>query len=136
MADFVVYHNPDSMGYSATQVAKFEIVTNKRVKNALGDRVWLLAGEGHPRRFYLRCYFRVDSVEPAQVSGFRTRVSGKAGQFLDPMPQLDGEEWFSELKHTAGNFSLGYIRISSPRIISGLEKVAKQPASGAIENEN
>jgi hypothetical protein len=134
MADYIVYHNPDSMGYPATQIRKFAIVTNKRVKNAIGDRVWLITGEGQPRNYYLRLYFAIESIDSAEDTGFRTRVSGTHGQFLEPMAKLDDEDWLPELKQTMGNFGLGFERISSVRIINGLERLAGQAVTTATGN--
>jgi hypothetical protein len=45
MADFVVYHAPERMGYSADTVHGFGLLT-KNVPSVVGSRVWLLTGEG------------------------------------------------------------------------------------------
>ncbi len=124
MTDYIVYHNPDVMGYPASQVQKFEIVTNHVVRNAVGGRVWLVTGEGRPRNFYLRMYFIVETVGSGEDAGFRTRVSGGSeGQKFEVMPSLDGEEWLDDLKRETGNFSFGFRPIRSQHVIGGLQKL-------------
>jgi hypothetical protein len=52
--DFLVYHNPESIGYSAREVEVLEIVTDKQVsREVIGGRVWLLTGEGKPTHVLL-----------------------------------------------------------------------------------
>ena len=134
MKDYIVYHNPDVMGYPASQVNTLEIVTNHVAKKATDGRVWLLTGEGRPRKYYLRLYFTIESVGSGEDVGFRTRVSGTNGKIFDPMPNLDGEDWLPGLKRDTGNFSFGFRAIRSPRITDGLEKVAGISAKAAGSN--
>lgn len=124
MKDFVVYHNPDSMGVDVRIVNPFVIVTNKPAGNdVVGRRVWLLTGEGRPRSFFLRSYFIVDQVETG-VEGFQTKLSGSNGRVYEPMIELDQQNWFDELKKTQGNFAFGVQPISDGRVIRGLEDVS------------
>ena len=52
--EFVAYHAPERMGYSAREVTTLEILTDRRVSDGLlGGRVWLVwlvTGEGRPIR--------------------------------------------------------------------------------------
>ena len=121
MVDYIVYHNPDSMGYPASQVTKLEIVTDKQVKSAIGSRVWLLTGEGRPRRFYIRGYFVVDVIDSGDEDGFRTRLSGADGRLFEPMLDLTDESWFPELMRRQGNFAFGLQRIGDEKIVRCLE---------------
>jgi hypothetical protein len=50
---FVVYHNPEKMGYAAEAVPELCFVTNKPVGNLIGNRIWLIQGEAKPRRYVL-----------------------------------------------------------------------------------
>jgi len=50
MAEFVVYHHPERMGYPADSVRGFSLPTNKNLPSVVGSRVWLLTGEGSPAR--------------------------------------------------------------------------------------
>ena len=123
MAEFICYHNPDSMGYPASEVRKYEIVTDKPVKNAMGSRVWLLTGEGHPRSFKLRGYFYVTDIEDAKEDGFETRLKGAEGRLFDPMLSLNDEEWFPALKKSQGNFAFGLQPLGEARFVRGLEEL-------------
>lgn len=46
MKDFLVYHNPDSMQCPVTAVDAKSIVTDKKVHDVEGSRVWLITGGG------------------------------------------------------------------------------------------
>jgi hypothetical protein len=125
MADVIVYHNPDSMGYSASEVVEPVILTNKRVsKDAAGDQIWLITGEGKPRKFFLRGVFTARTVEPGDEEGFRTRVMGVNERFFSPMIELKGA-WFEDLKRSQGNFAFGYQVVTDGHFIQGLEKAAE-----------
>jgi hypothetical protein len=121
MKDVLVYHNPDSMGYPASEVTEPVIVTNKRVgAEALGDRIWLITGEGRPRRYFLRGFFTATRVESAEDKGFRTRVWGDQAHFTKSMIEITDEEWFPDLRQSQGNFAFGYQVIKDPRFVRGL----------------
>ncbi len=49
MNHFVLYHNPDTMGYDA-EIIGFSGVTAKPVEAALGHRVWIVTGRGKLKR--------------------------------------------------------------------------------------
>jgi hypothetical protein len=127
MKDYVVYHNPDVMSseLAATDDDRHSIVTDKKVSDVRGSRVWLLTGKGSPRTFSLHSYFVVDDIQPGTEDGFQTRLAG-AGEGFDPMPTLNDEEWFDDFKRTLGNFAFGFQHITEPRFIEGLEAVAKR----------
>lgn len=130
MADIVVYHNPDSMGFPATDVSEPDIVTNKPVSSAsAGSRIWLLTGEGRPRRYFLRGVFVLSEIGAGDERGFRTRIRGTDAQFFTPMVELTHEEWFPDFKRSQGNFAFGFQRISDDRFIRALESLA---ASGHL----
>ena len=124
MKDFVVYHNPDSMGKDVRSVGALSIVTNKPVDEVKGDRVGLLTGEGVPRSYFLRSWFIIDDVQ-TNVEGFKTKLSGEKGKVFEPMVELNREEWFKDFKRSQGNFSLGLQRIKDERFIRGLESLAE-----------
>jgi hypothetical protein len=128
--DVIVYHNPDKMPYPATEVTEPGILTNKRVsRNAVGDRIWLLTGEGNPRRFFLRAVFTATDVESGEEHGFRTHIFGKKGKFFQPMIELTDEDWFQDLKRSQGNFAFGYQPITDLRFVRGLESVVARELS-------
>lgn len=124
MKDFLVYHNPDSMGVDVRKVDPFAIVTNKPVTDdIIGSRVWLLTASGRPRIFLLRSFFIVDQVD-ANVARFQTKLSAASGKVFDPMIELNNEQWFRDLKKSQGNFAFGLQRIQEKRFVLGLEQLA------------
>jgi hypothetical protein len=132
MADYIAYHNPDTMQYPGSQVDELKVLTKHPGKCSTGDRVWLVVGEGKPRKYFLRLFFIVSSIEPAQEERFSTVIRGGDGQFFDPpMPVLHSEGWFVELKAKMLNFRGGFQPIKTPEAIRGLEKAAGIAASAS-----
>lgn len=84
----------------------------------------MLTGRGAPRIFLLRSYFIVDYIQSGTGDGFETKLSGKSGKKLEPMVELNNEEWFEDFRRSQGNFSFGLQRIKQERFIRGLEMVA------------
>jgi len=130
MTDYVAYHNPKTMGYPASDVEEFKVLTSKPVKGAIGHRVWLLSREETRRpSFQLVFQFIAERIEPVDDPRFKWKITGSTGQKFRPMPRLNQEEWGSELMHETGHFGLGFQPITGERIIQGLEKMAKSAMS-------
>ena len=123
MNDFVVYHKPEKMGYGALDVERLGIYTSKPISGVAGARIWLLTGEDTPRAYRLRATFIISTVEPSDKAAFKTRISGKAGHFLDPMPVLNGEIWFTDFRREQGNFAFGFQSVRNPKHLAGLRSV-------------
>jgi hypothetical protein len=119
------------MGYPAIDIAKLSIYTSKHVdKSKLVDsRIWLIAGEGNPRSYYLRATFRIGNFGPSENPDFKHRVTGTDGQLLDPMPNLTNESWFPAFKKTQGNFAFGFNAINDTAAIAGLKSILKARGS-------
>jgi hypothetical protein len=113
------------MDSSAREITEFSIVTNKPVSDIEGDRVWLITGEGRPRRFYLVAWFIADEAERWSGPRFGIRVFGEDGQFCDPMVELNSRDWFPDFKRSQGNFAFGLQRITNKRFVEGLEAAAR-----------
>ena len=125
MSHYVVYHNPKVMDNPASEIVGFSVVTDKPAPLDLqGSTIWLLTGEGTPRRYYLVQRFTADRIEPGEDQGFRTRVAADTGDRFRPMIRIDEEEWFRDFLRSQGNFAFGLQRISDDRFIRGLEEVA------------
>ncbi|MFG5411438.1 hypothetical protein ABXN37_29095 [Piscinibacter sakaiensis] len=120
MQHFVVYHNPDIMGYPIIDVERLAIYTNKQRNDAKGGRVWLITGEGKPRSFKLRLTFIVQAVERSDRPEFKARVTGKEGHLFHPMLAIDTTSWFPQLKKRQGNFAFGFQPVNDPVAESGL----------------
>jgi hypothetical protein len=126
VSDFLVYHNPDTMKYSAREITGLSIVTNKPATGVKGARVWLITGEGKPRTYYLCGHFFADEVGPSPQKGFRTRVAGSRGLLIRKWPVLNDEPWFPDFRRGQGNFAFGLQPIADRVVIRELERIAKQ----------
>ncbi len=127
MRDLVIYHNPDALGFPAEDLKDLRAVTKYANAGLEGDRVWVVTGEGRPRKYYLRSYFVVDKIDGFQDAN--AILQGLDGRVFDPMPDLSSFDWFNDLRTTQGNFRWGPRTIRSPHIIQGLEEVASISAS-------
>ena len=131
MTHFIAYHNPDpppdGMGYAATEIdtsCGFQVLTRKPLGQIVGSRVWLVTGEGRPRRYSLVYTFVADEISPSEHPDFRFEVSGRSGRrFRRPVP-LDSALWLRPLLRVTGNFGLGLQPISDAEVVAGLESVA------------
>ena len=124
MTDYVVYHKKEKMGYPALEVNNLQAYTNKEIAYAADSRIWLIAGEGVPRKYFLRATFRMKDVVPSKNPKFATLVVGSHGSLFDPMPELSIETWFDEFKNQQGNFAFGLNRISDSKVVSALNSIA------------
>jgi hypothetical protein len=124
MKDFVVYHNPEKMGYSADEIYEPCIVTNKPVAGLIGNRIWLIQGEGKPRQYVLRGTFIIHSTGPDTDDGFRYLVRGRTGEFFRPPICISALPWFDRFKRSQGNFAFGLQRISEPAVIEELKRLS------------
>jgi hypothetical protein len=130
MNHYLVYHNPDTMGYPASEIIKFSVVSDKPGGPDLqGSTIWLITGEGTPRKYYLVQRFTADVIESGEDEGFATKISSETGERFSPMRRLDEEEWFRDFQRSRGNFSLGLQPIRDERFITGLEDVASSAAT-------
>lgn len=111
MDHYVQYRNPALVGGDCHQGigGPFVIGTNKGLVWQLpGNQVWLICGEGRPRRYFLRSYFVVDEVgADPEAALFRFYAQGTQGRWLQPPLPLNGLPWFYEFRRTQSNFSFG-----------------------------
>lgn len=122
--DFIVYHNPDAMGPLEPN-DDFGVVTNRGLGSAtIGDRVWLITGEGTPRKYFLASWFYIDEFSSGVEDGFKHAIVGKNGQNFDPFAEIEQDEWFNQLKQDQGNFAFGFSRINTPGAVEGLKHIA------------
>lgn len=96
--NYVIYHNSDKMRSSPTELTQgsgFRIVTNKNPELAINNRIWLIAGEGSPRRFYLCYSFVADKLrKSSRRSTFKYTLDGREGARLDAPILLNKLPWF------------------------------------------
>ena len=129
MHDYVVYHKAELMGYGALDVNRLAIYTKKPAEDAVGGRVWLIAGEGSPRQYRLRATFVVGGIGGSDKPGFKHLVTGTDGRLLDPMPLLNREPWFPAFVEEQGRFAFGFNRIRSEEAVAGLRSVLRAHSS-------
>lgn len=97
------------MGRSAWNL-DFGALSNRLHPAAVGRRIWVIAGEGRPRQYYLVGWFIVNRV--ARASGvdadFDWAYSGKKGR-LTRRASADNEitkkTWFPALRRACANFA-------------------------------
>jgi hypothetical protein len=123
MTDYIVYHKAELMGYSALDVENLAIYTNKDASGSTGGRVWLITGEGRPRKYFLRATFLIRSIEGSDKANFKHRITGTDGHLLDPMPLLNMEPWFVAFSKEQGSFGFGFNKIKNTLAQDGLRKL-------------
>ena len=123
MTHFIQYHNPDIMDQFHPSKKTFGIVSNKRAGLREGDTVWLVAGEGKPRQYFLCETFVVDKIVPRPAGKFRFYMSGSDGKPLYPL-KIDKTSWFRELLKITGNFRFGLQPIKNQSIIDALQRIS------------
>jgi hypothetical protein len=107
MEHFVQYRNPDLWGHEIRACGPLQVYTTKSVTRLPGNTIWLIAGEGRPRRYSIAAVFVVDEVGPADDRRFRSFARGTQGtRFVPPIP-LSEEAWFPALRRRLASFSLG-----------------------------
>lgn len=137
--DFIVYHNPDAMG-PLEPGDGFGVVTNRPIGSAMiGDRVWLITGEGTPRKYSLASWFYIGKFESGESDGCKYAITGNTGQNFDPFVEIEQVEWFTQLKQDQGNFAFGFSRINTPgavealKTLSGFHRAFRWTPDGKVE---
>ena len=134
--NYVVYHNADVMGISCHEFEEgrsFRIVTNKSVTNLLGAKVWLVSGEGKPRKYFLCYWFIVDDIGQAEEdSRFKFYAKGTVGRLFRPPILLNRVAWFGDFRKSQQNFSMGLRRIEE-WYVAGFEELAGDYEARSIE---
>ncbi len=121
MKHFVQYHHVERMGPASP---KLVIHTNKRVEGIAGHVVWLIAGQGQPRKYALAKAFVVDEVGPLVGEDFKHYVRGTTGRTFDPPIALDELPWFPGFLRSQANFSLGLKEIRQDGFIAEFKLLA------------
>ena len=99
------------------------IVTNKTrgARPGIGDRIWLITGEGRPRRYSLCSWFDISEITDKRLGSFNIQLKGTHGRNLETFVSLGGKKWFPTLKRRCGNFGLGLMPIDDDEIVAELE---------------
>lgn len=116
MRNYVQYHNTEFMGYPCDDGDSdyFSIVTNKSVSNLVGNRIWLISGEGRPRNYFLCKVFIVDEVGQDDSGNY---ANGVIGTSFKPLIPLNNLSWFKDFMKSQQNFRFGLNEIQDERFI-------------------
>jgi hypothetical protein len=133
MEDYVAYHNSDCMGRLRDSDSGLSVLTNKSGLDVKGSRVWLIVGEGKPRRYYLSLWFIANAVGPDHDHGFSAKISGVEGQRFSRKAwlPLNDEPWFPAFLKSQSNFRFGLNLIKDADVARELWRLAEEARSGA-----
>lgn len=93
---------------------QFRVVTNKVVRDLRSSMMWLVAGQGSPRRYSPCARFTVGDVGPAEGGEFRHVVSGKRGTYFG--------RWSPSMKRSgSASFSTGRFQSRASRDFATLQ---------------
>jgi hypothetical protein len=124
MPHYLIFHNPEKMGYSLDTVKDFTAFTNRKVKDEnIGSKVWLITEEGRPRKYFLKMYFIIEDIKSDKEKNFKTKLIDSAGKRLNFMKRIDNLAWFDEFRKQMANFR-GFAEIKQQKFIEELEKLA------------
>jgi len=123
MRDFVVYHIPEQMGPLGKS---FEVISKKRFRDLLGDRVWLISGEGKPRQYFLEYSFVIDDIRPHPNDPSWSLISGRKGDRYSPRIRLDQASWFPGFRRKQGSFAFGFNVIGTTEHVQALHRAAER----------
>lgn len=133
MRHFVQYHNAETQGDpSQPSRGRLSIYTRKPVQALIGDRVWLVSGQGRPRSYALVGSFLVSEVNE-DSEGTNTAWGQTLTSFAHPIP-INGTDWFGSLRRATGNFAFGLQRLTEAAVIEGLLEVCFESAKASSPN--
>ena len=112
MDNYFQYHNSKRMGNSCFNLT-FEggILTSKSTEDIEGNRIWLIGGQGTPRKYYLCYWFIADKITDGITNGFRYRVTGSRGRNFIPPAELTYLGWYRNFQQEVKNFHGGFDKI-------------------------
>jgi 5-methylcytosine-specific restriction endonuclease McrA len=113
MRDFIIYHSAKKRGFPIRGNTSLQIVTKRSVNDLVGQRVWLVTGEGTPCRFFLASMFIVDRIDRNQSLKYPNQAYGTNGRTFDPIVLIEEEPWFEDFKSYNGDFAFGLKEITS-----------------------
>jgi len=101
------------MGYSASDLTEPMVLTDKNTNHLISNVIWLISGEGKPRKdFYLAAVFQVTRIHenPSEFPDFRYSVHGEGTIFGETI-RLNDEPWFNNFKSRMQNFRFGLLKL-------------------------
>ena len=130
MQHFVQYHNVDKEGPCSANSTRMKIYTRKAVGGLVGNRVWLISGQGRPRTYELVGSFLVREIgENPDGTNF---AEGQTIAAFKPSIPIGEMDWFALLKRATNSFSFGLTRLKDDAVVSGLLAVSPGNNSAAV----
>jgi hypothetical protein len=121
--------------YAEVAAGAFEVATNKHVNQLIGQRLWVIGGEGQPRHYYLgKSYLIAEVGEYGDDPDFRFFVRGHTGVRFQPPILLNPLPWFPAFRKSQSNFSFGLNRIHE-QFVSELLMLLSNNSSCGGKNE-
>jgi hypothetical protein len=125
MDDYVVYHNTDENGPSGGAGGPFISSNKPNLDRVIDNRIWLISGEGTPKRYFLESCFTAARCEPGDDTR-APRVYGKDRRAPARRVPLNTFPWFKPLYEDRQLYSLGLTRLRGEKgrlLMEGLERV-------------
>lgn len=126
MKHYLVYHN-ESRWDVVTNLQWIE--TNKRLDDAVGQRIWVLSGDKEKREYSLIATFLISKIEARPSRKRKYQIYGDHIQMFEPSIRIDTQDWFGEFQSYFGNFAFGLQRIRDSRWIAKLEAIQQNAAA-------
>lgn len=119
---YIAYHSTKVMGGPYSPSSTFDFYSSKSesfLRGALGGVAWVIVGDrvGRATRYQLAGRYQVSELEREDDSWI---ITGPGMPFRVDVTNLP---WFVELRQEQSNFSLGFNRICSSRIIAELNLI-------------
>lgn len=121
-SDYLVYHNTETRG-PLRRSHRFAIDTAKSLNGKDGATIWVIAGEGTPRQYFLVERFVASRIT---VGPSRNTASGIDGVHFEPPIRIDREPWFADLRRRHGSFAWGFSRLRPEEValLSSLTRIS------------
>lgn len=116
-------------GIGEGTTGRISIFTRKQVGDVIGNVIWLICGDGKPRKYGLCARFEADTIDQDDDDEVVTIVSGKGRPFRPEIP-LNEQPWFKRFLHDFQNFSLGFREIKAREYIDAFEALARSRSEG------
>ncbi len=124
--DWICYHDPEVMSYSAEEADPRSVQTAKRLRpdGLLGDRIWLLAKNRSGDKFFVHGYFHVSGCVHGKLRAGKKNplliIKGAVGLQFRRKVRVDGAAWFQRYKSDMQGLSHGLQRVKDPVICKAL----------------
>jgi hypothetical protein len=129
---YICYHNTEVWGQWKTaregRLDSFFTAKSYRPETLVGNCLWVVVGDGSPRRYRLVCFGTIERLEntkrPAPYKGLGRRVYFRVHRVKSP--DVTKLLWFERLLREQQSFRNGFNRIADNRTITALKRFVGQ----------